>query len=476
MNGLLHFNKCSEITIERSCGDEPVKGRFVFVNYTTNKNVPKCVVFREKDPEEWKYSTFLPDSEVLKLEGVSAKEPEMEIEYIGGNPGLYDILEDEIHKQIKKNIPGAKFIYDILESPNDHPQAHMKLEKDKEQEMLFKKKMNKEAMDQSANIQETHTKNKSQIFNRILTKSSESDQKKQLRLKLDETIKVEFYYFCSDDDPKMTSKFDHKKNVLTINEYSKNGCLTEFYFLKFLSQVPWLTGLVFAAIGIMLILGGFKIYHNIFIALVPVVVLMLGFFLYFVLMDKTETPFMNLLTLAGILLVMILSILLIVYLQSYFFFVFAFLVSFQLAFYFKNFLEQYCSLFEESYMYTALILVFYITFIIIYSFTENLFVVLTTVIFGTIMLIISLRYFGITSYDLLLDTQLNKFNQFDHFDPEAKKIIFVFLGLLVFGIIFQFVMMCVLGDKEDEDDSEFLDETAEDIKHQDPESQIKSTH
>jgi hypothetical protein len=482
MNGYLHFNKCSNVSVKYSCGEDVVaKGRFVYVNYKTSKNAPKCIIFREKDPEQWRYTTFKQDAESIKLEGVQINEPEMEIEFIGGNPGFNDILKDLIHEQIKQNIPGAKHIYDLFETNKDAQKIQKKETSENSLEMDLNVQK-KNSIIEKTKDQETNPDQKpSNILKRILTESTEEKKKEVDRFMLNGMIESNFYYFCNEDeDPYIKANFDSKKNALIVNEYSKNGCLVQFNFLKFLSQFSVLTGLIFASIGLSLLLGGFKIYTNIFLAFIPVVIIMLGFFLFFALMDKTETPFSNLLMLCGILLIMILCILIAIYIQNYFFFIFAFLVSFQFAYYMKNFLEQYFSCFEYSYMYTILTLIFYLILVSIYLFTEDFFVILSTVIFGSILLIISLRYLGITSYDLLFDTQLNKFYQFDHFDPEAKKIIIAFVSVIVFGFIFQTVMLCYMrrnekNEEDEEDEEDVLEVPLEDSKKNqkdfDPESQ-----
>ena len=426
MDGLLYFDVCSTSALRGICGDESevFHGRFVFVNYAGTPGGPRCLLMRDKDPEGWTYSTFQPDSEAIKLEGVRALNEQLEIEPVGTlkpKGAVDDIIKDEI----KKHVPLAGLLLSDDRHDAGQPAA---LELGTAEEQL-------------ARLQKAFAGG---------------------------TIRAEFNFFCDKEDPKTRAHFDSGRGALVVNEYSSGGCVVTFSFLRVLNELSWLTGAVFFLAGAALLLGGFKIYKNVFIAFIPVVVVMLGFFLYFGLVDKTDTPFMNVLTCAGILLLMVAAVLVFVYCHSFFYFVVTCCVSLQLAMVLKTVLEQSSDFFEHPLVFYGLFFVLYAVFIALYALTEDLFIVLVTSTAGAVLLLVSLKFLGITEYDLLLDTQLDKFSQFESLDPEARKMLVVFLSLGVFGFVLQYVLVCLERRREkqeadDEEDSE-LDATQDPVK------------
>ena len=175
-------------------------------------------------------------------------------------------------------------------------------------------------------------------------------------------MNIQYNFFCEKENVRTRYHYNVQTNTFVINSFSSNGCVTHFYFLQYLHEVSYLTGIVFFLLGAVILFAGIKLYYNVFYALIPIFVAMLGFFMYFALIDKSGTPFQNFGILCGILLAITLSILIIIYANKYVFLITFFLVSFQLGLFVKAIAEEHISFFKTPETIWIFVIFFYLLF------------------------------------------------------------------------------------------------------------------
>lgn len=417
LTGIIHFKMCNRVTLENKCGNEAsVRGQYIFENTSKEPGSPKCIILEDNTYDDWDYSMF--EEEDLgnyKLGGVKAESKKVEMIPVGGFYEESGNLQNNVNKVINKGL--HQF------DPNH----------------IFH------------NSNTSLQKSKLQV-DKIIKLQNEEQHK---------IITIRHTFYCDKEETKKQASYDFKKNEFIIVHHSTQGCVTTFHFLRGLYQISYLTGIIFFLLGGMILFGGLKLHKNFLIGFVPILIAMVGFFCYFVLIDRSESTVQNLLELFLVLLIMAATLLIFIFVHHYIFLVTIFLVSMQLGIIFKGILEEHISFFEHKDSIWVITIFIYILFAILYFTVEDWLVIVSTSILGSMLLVVSFRYLHLTEYDLLLDLQLDKFENFENIDPLTLKMSIIFLVLIAVGFIFQAFWKCLYmseeKDEEEEDDSEIQD-------------------
>lgn len=280
--------------------------------------------------------------------------------------------------------------------------------------------------------------------NRILTKESQkiSDHIENLKKNiLSEEFKTETNFYCDTENPKIVSHFLPTQSLLQINVFSSDGCVINFEFLQLLNEIPWLTGAIFLILGIGLAFIGIKVYKNLLIVFIPMMIAILGFYLYFALVENSKTSTTKILTLVGLLVFIFIIAVLMVWFNWLIYLIIAFGVSCQFGLLAQSFLAQNVEFFAKPYTEWILIILFFVLFTVMYILAKDYFVILSTAIMGSLFFMLSLKYLGLTDFDLLFDLQIEKLVDFGALDSEVQKMSLVFIGVLILGTIVQVVLM-----------------------------------
>ena len=263
-------------------------------------------------------------------------------------------------------------------------------------------------------------------------------------------VEARVNFYCDNKDLKMSSHFLPNSGLLEINVYSQDGCPINFEFLQLLNEIPWITGSVFLILGLGLTFFGLKVYKNLLMVFIPMMIAILGFYLYFAFVENSTTSTTKILTLVGLLVFIFALAILMVWFNWLLYFIVAFGVSCQFGLITHAFLEKNISFFQTAYTEWILIVIFFIIFFAMYFFIKDYFLILATAIMGSLFIILSLKYLGLTDYDLLFDTQLDKLAEFDKLDNSVQMVAIIFLCSLIFGSIVQIILLKKQQKKEEE--------------------------
>lgn len=501
MKGKLYYNLCLEFWLDNFCGDEEVYSNFIFINTIQKPGQPKCLSFHSNENNNWQYSNFSSKENQQKQDGISIlyqgmdiKEhsimPEIESPILKisdlvnnleednkvlemFNSGVENKIKDIPQFQIPKielKLQTSKLFRRILTQNNnsDNKSKYLQVpvkeklinETPQAKEIMMKlnqklttdvhNKMN-EIVDQplvkviSSDIQKDSLKimitepndNKQNIYERlrILTKSEKKIVKPVI--KEENIFKTEIIFYCDKEKETETAHFFPNEQKLLIDVYSTDGCVVNFEFLQLLNDAPIVTGLVFIIIGLGLAILGIKVYKNLMIVFIPMMLAILCFYLYFAFVENSTTSMTKILTLVGLLVFIFLLAVLMIWFNFLIYFLVSFAVSYQLGLVLKSLLEQNIEFFSKPYTEWIMVAILFVLFTILYIVAKDYFLIMSTAIMGSLFVVISLKYLGITTYDLLFDTQIEKFSEFQNLDPEAQKMTGVFLGVFLIGMIIQ---------------------------------------
>jgi hypothetical protein len=275
---------------------------------------------------------------------------------------------------------------------------------------------------------------------RILTKTEDIMNTALETFELNK-VSVDMNFFCDTSETKVTSHFLPNKGTMEINVYSSDGCVVNFEFLQILNEIPWLTGSIFLILGIGLAFFGLKVYKNLLMVFIPMMIAILGFYLYFAIVENSTTSTTKILTLVGLLVFIFALAILMVWFNWLLYMIVAFGVSCQFGLLTHAFLEQSVEFFQAAYTEWILIIVYFLIFMVMYFFIKDYFLILATAIMGSTFVALSLKYLGLTDFDLLFDTQLDKLVQFETLERSVQMVAIVFVACIIIGFIVQVILL-----------------------------------
>lgn len=488
VQGTLYHNYCFDFELDGFCGVDKVRGRSIFVKSNPSITESKCLLLEPAEEQTWEFTNFKSDANIIKLPGVQAVNRAFKIYELGANGINLNIVKDVVNhyenEMDNQLLQGANQMNNMMNNfginakiqvdSSNHPKYRV-LGRNQGQNLTPNDsqtiaKLNvpqtnhfKEEQDLALNM-----KMRSEIEQNIQDKIMNGTRHPQLLkgnntdLKQDEVAEREHVgrevgsvtskitFFCDSAKDQMDVHFLPNQKLFEINVYSKDGCVVNLEFLQILNQYPIVTGIIFALIGIGLAFLGIKIYKNMLYVFIPLVLALLGFFLYFAFVEAAGTTTNKIISLAILLAVFIGLIITIVWCNWVIFAVISFLAAFQLGTLLKGVLEAHMALFTHPYTEWIIIIVLFIGFLIFYFMAEEYFLIITTALTGSLFIVMALKFLSVTTYDFLFDTQMDRWNNFTELDPEAQKMTIVFLGVALLGTLLQVILYCRDMKKEKE--------------------------
>lgn len=348
-------------------------------------------------------------------------------------------------RQATLTVPTKKFNKDDLFRGESHPQGK-KMSEDLKAQLLIKLQnefpglKNNLDVDSSEENSQINQSQKPQIKKRLLSQTNAFLNTAMDIMELN-TVQGEVNFYCDSSNPKVMSHYLPNQKKLEINVYSGDGCVVNFEFLQILNEIPWLTGSIFLILGIGLAFFGLKVYKNLLMIFIPMMIAILGFYLYFALVENSTTSTTKILTLVGLLVFIFALAVLMVWFNWLIYMIVAFGVSCQFGLLTHAFLEQRVEFFQGAYTEWILIVAFFVIFFGMYFFIKDYFLILATAIMGSTFVALSLKYLGLTDFDLLFDTQLDKLVEFEKLESSVQMVAIVFVCSVVVGFIVQVILL-----------------------------------
>ena len=181
---------------------------------------------------------------------------------------------------------------------------------------------------------------------------------------------------------------------------------------KTLEEYPIITGAIFAFIGVMFCFFGYKIYKEWLMLFIPLLIVILGFYLYLAYVEKTFTHNSKFYMIIGLLFLVIIAAVLMIVFTNCLYLLLAFLVSYKLGLIIHTTLEKKVEFFLKDHTEWIVISLLFLVFLVMFFKLKNYFVVFCTGLLGSSFIILSFHYFRITEMDFLFELELNKFKDF----------------------------------------------------------------
>jgi hypothetical protein len=480
--GILFFNMCEEIQLTNVCGKSPVIGNFIFVDNISYVGRAKCLLFKNIDNLTWNFTALsLGESYQNARGGIKIDNTEVVIKetelldrdtldgldlgsiVISDDFQKEEVFEDETSKmEHMRNAIDQK-----LSNLNKKESNSMKIELDHVRKPTFidKGKSLDTGVEQNG-IVRTNTRFLTKQNNLAIpvnsnvnleeafsTEEIQDVLKHHLKKKSTDKIAVEMLFMCKPEgESKITANYSDASSKLEVKIFSVDGCVTELSMLQLMSIVPIVSALVFSVFGIAFLYFGFLLKKKFRIVFIVLCEIFLYFTLYFLFVESLATQTEKIIV-SLVLLVIIASLSVLI---CFFNFVFYLKLSFMAATNFglitKLSLQEYSTFFYSPYSEWCLIVLFFFGFTLLYLFSKDYFVISMTSIMGTTLTLISLKYYGITDYDFLFNTQVEKFASLKEIDPENVKFAGLYYISAFIGIIIQWVIRRKYNSSKDEID------------------------
>ncbi len=158
----------------------------------------------------------------------------------------------------------------------------------------------------------------------------------------------------------------------------------------------------------MFLFFGYKFYKEWVIVFIPLLIVILGFYLYLTYVEKSVNHNTRFTYIILILFSIVIVACLMVIFTNFVYFLLSFLVSFKLGKMIFSYLIKDGYKMNSYYEY-AIIGVVFLVFIIFFFSIKNYFVVVSTSILGSMLCMISLYYLKVTNVDYLFEMELSEF-------------------------------------------------------------------
>lgn len=295
-------------------------------------------------------------------------------------------------------------------------------------------------------------------FVELIKQQNKSDQD---HLSSDYTLDLRFY--CSDEKPHIKPVYDAESQTLQIQVYSNDGCVTKFSLLSLLDQIWIGTAIVFLIIGLSLVGTGLWMFKS--------ARWLLGILSWVILLFWLHLEFVEGISSFLVKMFLVALVALVVSALATSMFLFSVAIDFTLlaaatltlALVAKSVLETHYTFFESPYSELMLTLSPIIIFLVLKYFSPNMFALMTTSAAGAFLCVASIRYFGISDYDFLMDSLLQKWTYFAHPNADAWKFAMVFLLVWCLGMLIQFLLFRKKSEKQVSHEIDMLNETGKEF-------------
>ena len=258
----------------------------------------------------------------------------------------------------------------------------------------------------------------------------------------DSKLKLAYNFNCEIANTKATYDvfFNEESSTFNVNIGSLDGCGIQLDVFKALSRNPMITAVVFSVLGFILCFLGLKFYKDFLSIFIPILILILGFYLYMTFIEKSNYNNDKIILVVAMLFCIVGIVVLTVMFSSMIYLVLSFLVSYELGVIIDNYLEKKFEFFAQEYSEFAIIPVIFIVFFLFYLTIKDYFIIFSTALLGSCFLIISLPYYGFSEFDFLFDLQLDKFNDLKNLDPNYTNFVVIYVLFALIGALIQIVM------------------------------------
>ena len=484
--GILFFNMCEEIQLTNVCGKTPIIGNFIFVDNVSRVGRAKCLTFQNLDNYSWNFSAISEEGSVQNARGgiriqndeVGIKETEvldratlegLDVGSIvmGEEPSNFDnsrveFMRNAIDQKLlnlqKKSSSITKLEIDLHRQPTfkQSPLHSMSISTNKIMEYdtnsAPQRNGSKRFLEQTNNLKMS-VNSKVDLDEAFSKVDIRPMLKKHLTMRSNDKTTVEMLFFCNRDGPStINANYSNAASKLEIKINSIDGCVTELTMLQWMSIIPIISAIFFSLFGIVFLYGGFifKVYFKvIFIVLCQI---FLYFSLYFLFIESLSTQTLKI-TFSIVLLSIIIGLSILTYFFDFVFYIqLAFLGATNFGLIVKLALQEYSLFFFAPFSEWWLIVLFWSFFFLMFVYSKDFFVIGMTSILGTTLSLISLRYFGVTDYDFLFNTQVEKFDTLNEIDPENVKFAGIYFVAVLTGVIIQWALRRRYKSSQDEID------------------------
>lgn len=481
--GTLFFNMCEDIQLTNVCGSSPVIGKFIFVDKISRVGRSKCLIFKTVDLWGWNYSAdsrgehgrdarggillenkemTLEASEVLSRDTLqqldlasittSQMDPDSETENLNISDDKLQIFKQALDQKIS-NLNRQSTKVNLEESRSQQTRS---LNLDNPLDLNLKGSgsfKNYRILTKSLVIKPTPSKMSLDSLSKSSKQKRKAHRKNYTNVSLTSKVSAQLRFKCQrEGDPEISATFSESESTLEVSVSSVDGCVIELSLLQLMSILPVLTALLFAVFGFAFLYLGFlgKVYCRVVFIIFSEVFLF--FSLYFLFAESLDTSTKKLICSVFLLLLVVTLCVLSFFFNLAFYLSLAFLGAIHMGMICKLSLQEYSEFFFNPHSEWWLIMLFLIALVFFYLLSSELFVIMCTAVIGTTMALISLKYFHLTDYDFLFNTQIEKFVRLNEFDPENGKFAGIFFVSVTIGIIVQYIVYRKYKNNEDEID------------------------
>ena len=513
--GVLHFNMCGESILSNICGsDRHVIANYIFVVDQSPEERVKCILIFPKSEDQWNYSTFRADNQIVSLNGVRVEHDELVMEVLDGvsdythlrfnaedisnltaHGNLQNKLSfvEEAKKLYTKSLPVPKqapveaskpiLKHNSLQ-PGSSEQKNVaqnaqvsgrdkdnwvdsaKLQRDVSRLQSSDSESEKDSVRTSLTLSASDSllsNSKSPNKYQLLKYARNQSYKMFLKGTVVNSFRTEMNFYCEREDPKVKTVYVQDLDKLEINVYSKDGCLVEFELLQAIHRLPELTGAFFCVFGLLFLLLGLWLFKSLSKVFVPLIFFVLCITLYFMLVESITSLGSKIFALSGVLVVIFLLLVLLIWFNSVVYFVLGLTAACHLALIMKILLEQSISFFCKPSSEWILVVLTFAFVMLVNLISTDCFVIMCTSLVGSLFLILCCNFWGLIDYNFLFLYQVEKF-----LTPESKSIQVLRANIIfIFGIIGGFAVQLYLSRKMDagiKDEDEFDEESKPDVE------------
>lgn len=207
--------------------------------------------------------------------------------------------------------------------------------------------------------------------------------------------------------------------------------------LETLDQYSILTAVVFVSIGIALCFFGFKIYKDMIMFFMPLMIVILCFYLYMSYIEKSTTHNSKILIAVGVLFVVMMVIGALMAVTNFIFFLLAALASYKLGLLIHTFLEKKYEFFQQDLTEYIIVIVLFAALVFMFTQIKDYFVVLSTSILGSSFVILSFHYFHLTEFDFLFEMKFTRFKDYTNLETQYINFLVIFVLFVLTGSFLQ---------------------------------------
>lgn len=287
-----------------------------------------------------------------------------------------------------------------------------------------------------------------------ISQKSHASQNSKI-LEKSENYKIDFQFICEKDAklPNYKTFFTASKKTFNIRITSAFGCGIDLSFFKLLSEYPLITAISFLTIGLLFCFLGFKIYKEWIMFFIPLLIIVLGFYLYMAYVEKSLSQNSNVYFIIGLVFVVVLVAGLLVVFSNLLYFLLAFLVSYKVGLILHNFLAKEVAFFGKEYTEWIVVGVLFFVFLLLFLKIKDYFIIFCTALLGSSFVILSVHYFGVTEFDFLFELEFNKFSDMKQLDPVYVNFIMIFGLITLIGAFTQMILFKRKKEKKNKKDN-----------------------